>query len=107
MELEQIDSVSLQAAERLVDLGRGGCLCAPIDLGHEKRLLPIAVAQRVAHADFTLAAVVAPAVVEKIDSFIETRSHDANTLLGIRLVPKMVATEPDEQTRSPLRPKVR
>src|SRR5580704_18660107 len=97
VKLEQIDPVRLKTSQRLVDLTRGCGLGASIDLGHEKSLLPVAVAQRVAHADFAFAAVVVPAVVEEIDSFIETRADDANAFLRIRLVPKMVATEPDER----------
>ena len=70
MELEEIDSVCLQAAQRLVDLACSGGFGPPIDLGHKKRFLPITVTQRVARADLTLATVVVLAVVQKIDSFI-------------------------------------
>src|SRR2546429_163706 len=97
VELEQIEPVSLESAQRLVNLTRGGGFGAPVDLGHEKRFLTIAVAQRVAHADFTLAAIVVPAVVEKIDSLIEARSDNTNAFLWIRLIAKMIATEPKER----------
>src|SRR5467141_1426907 len=97
VELEQIDPVGLKAAQRLVDLTGSGSFSAPVNLGHQKRLLAIPVAQRVAHADFTLAAVVVPAVVEKIDSLVEARADDANAFLGIRLIAKMIATEPNER----------
>src|SRR4029077_14437738 len=50
-----------------------------------------------AHADFTFAAVVVPAVVEKIDALIETYADDANAFLRIRLFAKMIATEPNER----------
>src|SRR5260370_33484502 len=53
---------------------------ASIDLGHEKSSLPITAAQRVAHADFALAAVVVPAVIEKIDSVVDCGADDASTL---------------------------
>src|SRR2546421_1659342 len=97
VELEQIEPVSLESAQRLVNLTRGGGFGAPVDLGHEKRFLTIAVAQRVAHADFTLATIVVPAVVEKIDSLIKARADDANACLGIRLTAKVIATEPNER----------
>ena len=58
--------------------------------------MAIAVAQGVSHADFTLAAIVVPTVVEKIDPCVETRANDANTLLRIRLFAKMIATEPND-----------
>src|SRR6266436_9698938 len=97
VELQQIDPVSLKAAQRLVDLTGSRSFRAPVNLGHQKRLLAITVAQRVAHADFTLAAIVVPAVIEKIDAFIEACADDANAFLGIRLTAKMIATEPDER----------
>src|SRR6266446_4305028 len=97
MELEKIDPLSLKAAQRLVDLTGSSGFGAPVDLGHQKCFLAITVAQRVAHADFTLAAVVVPAVVEKIDAFIEARADDTNAFLGIRLIAKMIATEPNER----------
>src|SRR6267154_425725 len=97
VELEQIDPVSLKAAQRLVDLTGSRSFGAPVNLGHQKRLLAITVAQRIAHADFTLAAVVVPAVVEKIDALIEARADDANAFLGIRLTTKMIAAEPNER----------
>src|SRR5467141_754530 len=97
VKLQQIDPVSLKSAQRLVDLTGSGGFGAPVDLGHKKGLLAIAVAQRVAHADFTLAAVVVPAVVEKIDALIEARADDANAFLGIHLIAKMIATEPNER----------
>src|SRR5258708_19054277 len=80
VKLEEIDPVGLKAAQGLVDLARGGSLIASIDLGHEKSFLAITSAQRVAHADFTLAAVIVPAVIEKMDSVIDCGTDDANTL---------------------------
>src|SRR5260370_10696346 len=97
VELEKIDPVSLKAAQRLVDLASGGGFGATVDLGHEKSFLAITVTQRVAHADFTLATIVVPAVVEKIDSLIEARADDADAFLGIRLMAKMIATEPNKR----------
>src|SRR6266851_3457355 len=96
VELEEINPVGLKTAQRLVDLACSGGFGAPVDLGHKKGFLAIAVAQRVTHADFTLATVVVPAVVEKIDAFIEARADDANAFLRFRLFAKMIATEPNE-----------
>src|SRR5258707_15805908 len=93
VKLEEIDAIGLQAAQRLIYLVCCGGFRASIDLGHEKRFLPVAVAKRVAHAYFALAAIVVPAVVEKIDSFIQPCADNANTFLGIRLLAKMIATE--------------
>src|SRR5260221_11471674 len=84
VELEQIDPVSLKAAQRLVDLTGSRSFGAPVNLGHQKRLLAITVAQRVAHADFTLAAVVVPAVVVRVDTLVEACAADANACLGCR-----------------------
>src|SRR5882724_1527926 len=97
VELEKIDPVSLKAAQRLVDLTSSGGFSPSIDLGHEKGLLAITVAQGVAHSDFTLAAIVVPAVVKKIDALIEARADDANAFLGIRLFAKMIATKPNKR----------
>src|SRR5271169_2747721 len=97
MKLKEIDSVGLKAAQGLVDLICSSSLGPSVDLGHEKGFLAIAVPQRVAHADFTLAAVVVPAVVEKIDSLIEARAYDANALLRIGLFAKVIATESNER----------
>src|SRR5882724_5582243 len=97
VELQQIDAIGLKAAQRFADLARSHSFPAPVDLGHEKRFLPIAVAQRVAHAYFALAAIVVPAVVEKIDSLIQPGADNANTFLRISLLAKMIATEADDR----------
>src|SRR5213594_3218908 len=98
VELQKIDPVGLKAAQRIVDLTCRGGFGAPIDLGHEKRFLPIAVAQRVAHADLTLAAIVVPTVVEEIDPFIQACAHNANAFLSIRLLAKMIAAQSTSET---------
>src|SRR5258708_10375757 len=95
VKLEEIDPVGLKAAQGLVDLTRGGGLIAPIDFGHEKSFLAITVTKRVAHADFALATVIVPAVIEKMDSVIDCGTDDANTLrlLEFRFA-KMKSAEP-------------
>ena len=98
VELEEIDSVSSRRRRRrVVDLIASGGLGASVDLGHKKSLLAVTITQRVAHADFTLAAVVIPAVVEKIDALIETRANDANAFLRICLFAEMIATKANER----------
>src|SRR5258708_17021033 len=73
MELEQVNSIRLQPPQRLIDLGCSTGFCLAIDFSHQKSLLPIAIAQRFAHSTFALAAVVPPAVIEKTNSFINSR----------------------------------
>src|ERR1019366_381954 len=70
MELEQVNSIRLQPPQRFIELCYGGSFGSAIDLGHQKGLLAITIAQRLAHANFALSAVVVPAVVEKIDAFV-------------------------------------
>src|SRR5580692_9055713 len=66
VKLQQIDVIGLQPPKRLFQLllSRLSGLC--IDLGHEKSLLTITIAQRFAHADFADSAVVVPAVVQEV-----------------------------------------
>src|SRR5271165_99743 len=97
VKLEEIDPVSLQTAQGINDLACSRGFRAPVDLGHEKSFLAIAVAQRLAHANFTFAAVVVPTVVEKVDAFIEARADNTDAFLGIRLLAKMIATQSDER----------
>src|SRR6267143_5568035 len=80
VKLQEIDAIGLQSAERLFNLPRSRFLVAPVDFGHQERSLTIAVAQRLAHADFTLTFVVVPAVIEKIDSVVDGGAGDADTL---------------------------
>ena len=73
----------------------GGFLRLPVDLGHEERLLTVAVAQCLAHADFAPAVVVVPAVVEEGDAAVEGGADDADALLLIGLHAEVVAAEAD------------
>src|SRR5215470_17683958 len=82
VKLKEVEVVGLEATERLVNLARGGRLSAPVDFGHDERLLAIAIAQSFAHPDFALTAVVVPAVVQEIDSIIDASPNDA---YGFRL----------------------
>src|SRR5215472_14351183 len=82
VKLKEVEVVGLEATEGLVNLARGGRLSAPVDFGHDERLLAIAVAKSLAHPDFALTAVVVPAVVQKIDSIVDASPNDA---YGFRL----------------------
>src|SRR5690242_16696994 len=61
VKLQQIDRVSLESLQRLVQLLAGSRFGAAIDLGHQERLLAVAIAQSPSHANFALAVVVVPA----------------------------------------------
>jgi hypothetical protein len=87
VELHQVDAIGLQPAQRLVDLARRALLAAAVDLGHEKRFVAIAVAQRLSHADLARPAVVVPTVVEEVDAVVDGRAHDADGLLLVGLPP--------------------
>src|SRR6266403_1182737 len=97
VELEKIDVVGLEAAERFIELRGGGLPGLAVDFGHEEGLLAIAVAQRLAHADFTVAVVVVPAVVEEVDAAIERGADDADALLFVGLDTEMPAAEADDR----------
>src|SRR5580700_3080874 len=78
VKLNQIDSIGLQPAERVVQLLRGGPGVAPIKLGHQKYLLAVAVAQGFADSDLADAAIVIPAVIEKVYTAVDSHSDDSN-----------------------------
>src|SRR2546425_4719370 len=79
MMLHEIYAIGLQPLERLIELPRRFCVGSPVDLGHEKDLLPVAVPERLSHAGLARAIVVVPAVVEEVDATIDRRSNDPQT----------------------------
>src|SRR5665811_668548 len=81
---DRIDGICLEALEGLIKLFSGGLPGAPIDFGHEKNLLAVAVSQGLAHADFAFAAVVIPRVVHEVNAVIDGSTNDADALLLIR-----------------------
>src|SRR5258708_3999503 len=97
MKLQQINAFGLKPPKRFLNLLRRRLSRASVNLGHEKRFLPVAIPKRLAHANFALAAVIVPAVIEKINSAIQRRSDDADTLLLIRLHADVVAAQPDHR----------
>src|SRR5271154_2341000 len=80
MELKQVNSIRLQPPQRFIELRYGGSFGSAIDLGHQKGLLAITIAQGLSHANFTLSAVVVPAVVEKVDAFVDSGADNTDAL---------------------------
>src|SRR5579872_191914 len=78
MKLHQVNSVSLQAPQRFVDLPGGRGFVASVDLRHHKCFAPVAIAQGFSDPRLALAVVVVPTVVEKIDAVIQSGSHDSD-----------------------------
>src|SRR6266436_819390 len=100
VELEKINVVGLKAAQRFIELRCGGLAGLAIDFGHEEGLLTVAVAQRLAHADLTAAAIVVPAVVEEVDATVESGADDLDAFLFVGLHAKVIA--PEANNRDPL-----
>src|SRR2546427_2753475 len=97
MELHKVDAVGLEPAKRFLDLLRGALLAAAVDLGHQKRFVAVAVAQRFSHAQLARTAVVVPAVVEEVDAVIDSRANDADGLLLVGLPAEVVAAHADQR----------
>ena len=94
MELEKIEVVGLEAAEGFVELLCGGFFGSAVDFGHEKGTLAVTVAQSFAHADFGVAIVVVPAVVEEIDAAVKRGANDTDGVL-LTGIAEVIAAEPD------------
>ena len=71
VELHQVDVIGLETLERLVDLAGGFRFGAAVDFGHEEDFVAITVGEGLAHADFTDAAVIVPAVVHEGDAAVD------------------------------------
>src|ERR1700732_4008720 len=54
VKLQEIYAIGLEPAKRFFNLQRSRFLVAPIDFGHEKRSLTIAVLERFTHTNFAL-----------------------------------------------------
>src|SRR6266850_4477652 len=93
VELEKVDVVGLEAAERFVELHGGGFFRLAVDFGHEESLLAVAVAQRLAHADFAGPVIVVPAVVEEVDAAIECGADNTDGFLFVGLNTEMPAAQ--------------
>src|SRR2546426_10876079 len=87
--------MGLEPPQGLVDLGRRRLAVAAVDLGHEKGLGPVAVAQRLSHPDLAPAAVVVPTIVEEGDAALDGPADDADALGRILLVADVIPADPD------------
>jgi hypothetical protein len=76
VELDEVDVVGLEALEGGVDLVAGALGVAGVDLGHEESLVPVAITQRLAHANFALAIVINPGVVHEVDPGVDGSADD-------------------------------
>ena len=90
MKLQKIDHVRLQAYQRLLNLPGGGVLISAVDLCHQKDLLPVTIAKRLAHSDFADTAVVIPAVIHKSDTAINCGAKQADALIGFLMFPDAI-----------------
>jgi hypothetical protein len=75
--LHEVDAVGAQTTKRLVQLSSCLGLRSTVNLGHEKRFLPVPVSQRSTHSNLARAVVIVPAVVEEIDPAIDGLVKDA------------------------------
>jgi len=80
VELHQVHIRRLQPFQGFIDLPSRRCLVPPIDLGHEKRLVPVPVLQSFAHADLTRPVVIIPTVIHEIDPAIQRRTDDLDAV---------------------------
>src|SRR5215469_5758743 len=97
VKLKQVDAVGLEPAERFVELATRGGFVSPIDLGHQEGFFAVTIAKRFAHANFTLAAVVVPAVVQEIDALIEGLANDGDALVGVGLLAQVIAANANQR----------
>src|ERR1700752_1075664 len=95
VELQQVNSIGLQSSQRFVELDCCRGFGSAVDLGHQKGPLAVTVAKGFAHSNFALSAVVVPAVVEKIDSFIDSGSNNPDALCWIALLAQVIPAESD------------
>jgi hypothetical protein len=81
----------------LLNLSGGGVLVSAIDLCHQEHLLPVTIAERLAHPNLADAAVVIPAVIHEGDTAIDCGSKQADALVGVLLFPDVVAAQADRR----------
>src|SRR5882757_380877 len=85
MKLQQIDHIRLQAAQRLLNLPGSGVLISAIDLCHQEDLLPVTIAEGLAHPDLADTAVVIPAVIHEGDTAIDRAAQQLDALVWVLL----------------------
>src|SRR5437773_3747676 len=79
--LHQVDIVDIQATQRFIKLLSSLFFVSPIDLGHHKSTVAVAVAQSLTHAFLALAFVVVPGVVEEVNAAIHRLSNNTDRQL--------------------------
>jgi len=95
MKLQQVDVIRLQAFEAFIDLSLGTLPTAAIDLGHQENTLPVPVAERTAHANFTFSVVVIPAIIHERKSSIDGGPDDFSAFTFKQRISNMEAAQPD------------
>src|ERR1700675_1467142 len=101
VKLQQVNSIGLQPSQRFVELDCCSGFGSTVDLGHQKGPLAITVTKGFAHSNFALSAVVVPAVIEKIDSFIDSGSNNPDALCWITLLAQVITAEPNHRNVFP------
>src|SRR5215471_2735433 len=97
VKLKQVDTVGLQAPKRFFELAAGRGFISSVDLCHQESLFAIAVPERFAHTNFALAAVVVPAVVQKVDALVESLSNNRDALVGIYLLTEVISADSNQR----------
>ncbi len=77
--LHEVEAIGLQPLERGVELTHGFGVRSPVNLRHQKDLPPVAIAERLPHANLARAVVVVPAVVHEVDATVDRRANDPET----------------------------
>ena len=95
VELHQVDHIRLQPPQGLFQLFAVLVLSPPVDLGHQERLLPVPVLQRLAHPYLGDAVVVIPAVIQERDAAVYCGSNQPDALSRVFLLPNVKAAQPD------------
>src|SRR6266478_2504956 len=95
MELHQINAIGLQSPQGFVDLAGGDLPGSAVDLGHEEDFFPVAITQRLPHADFAGAAIIIPAVVHEGDPPVNGAPDNRYTLRFVSLFADVIPTQTD------------
>ena len=84
VKLPEIDDVRSEARQALLELSHRPTRIPCAALGHQERLLPIAVAQRLSHPSLALALVVLPGVVQEAHAVVERGADDGDPFRLLR-----------------------
>ncbi len=71
MMLNKINAIDLQTFERFIELPSRFLFRPSVNLGHDKSLRSIAIAQSSTHANFAGALVIVPTIIQKVDAAID------------------------------------